>query len=408
MSSARLSDQGIRAATADGKRLEISDSACIGLTLRVTVNGVKTFAFRYRLGSETGRVTIGKYPTVSLADAREIAGEYRKAVAAGRPPQPFKPVGADDEGGQTFDEVAARYIEEYAKPNKSSWQNDEGYLKRPRAAWGKRQIATITDDDVAALLSKIAKTAPVSANRTQSVLHKMFVWAKEPGRKFVTVNPLADMPRQGKESKTKQQRVLSDDEIRTLWRGLEDPNLPAGPSVCRALKVILATMARPGMVSGMEIEELQNVGGRHPEWHLPPERMKSRRPFVVPLSRLAAGLIRESLADDGQPVVFPSDRSEDGKVARHSLSQATIKVCKYLGLAKFTPHDLRRTASTIARRAGAPREDVKALLDHTHADVTDVYDKYDMLAEKRAVVGIVERELVRILRQSKKPERKVA
>ena len=69
-------------------------------------------------------------------------------------------------------------------------------------------------------------------------------------------------------------------------------------------------------------------------------------------------------------------------------------------MAHFTAQDLRRTAATIARRAGAPRPDVKALLDHLQGDVTDVYDKYDMLPEKRRVVDILAAELRRIIDSS--------
>jgi hypothetical protein len=64
----------------------------------------------------------------------------------------------------------------------------------------------------------------------------------------------------------------------------------------------------------------------------------------------------------------------------------------------FTPHDLRRTAATIARRGGARREDVKALLDHLEGDVTATYDKYDMLTEKRAVANILAAELRKIVK----------
>jgi integrase len=63
----------------------------------------------------------------------------------------------------------------------------------------------------------------------------------------------------------------------------------------------------------------------------------------------------------------------------------------------FTPHDLRRTAATLARRCGAPRPDVKAMLDHIDGDVTAVYDKYDMLPEKRAVSILLSQELKKII-----------
>ena len=84
-------------------------------------------------------------------------------------------------------------------------------------------------------------------------------------------------------------------------------------------------------------------------------------------------------------------------IRRSALSQALndkpsekrVGVRSFLGLEHFTPHDLRRTAATIARRGGAPRTDVKAVLDHVDGDVTAVYDKYDMLPEKRAVANIL-------------------
>jgi integrase len=63
-----------------------------------------------------------------------------------------------------------------------------------------------------------------------------------------------------------------------------------------------------------------------------------------------------------------------------------IELVDKLGMEKWTPHDLRRTAATLARRHGVPRDHVRALLAHTEGDVTSIYDQYDMLAEKRAAV----------------------
>ena len=102
---------------------------------------------------------------------------------------------------------------------KSSWKNDKAYLKKPHAKWKRRIAAEITDDDVAELLEEIGTPAPVSANRTQSILHTLFSWAKEPGRKHVPTNPVADMRRRYRE--TPRERVLTDDEIKTLWWGLD-------------------------------------------------------------------------------------------------------------------------------------------------------------------------------------------
>jgi len=114
-------------------------------------------------------------------------------------------------------------------------------------------------------------------------------------------------------------------------------------------------------------------------------------------------------------VLFPSRFDSEGKVSirRDALSQALngkknekrrdgrredrIGIREFLKLDHFTGHDLRRTGATLARRAGAPRPDVKAMLDHINGDVTAIYDKYDMLEEKRAVVATLAGELRRVI-----------
>lgn len=160
----------------------------------------------------------------------------------------------------TFDQLADKYIAEYAiggptgikaveawrktgkwpavaKPNKSSWKNDVGALP----------ANSITEDDAADLLDEIAKTAPVGANRTQSILHTLFQWAKQPGtkaRKLVTSNPIADLSQRGGKEK-KRDRVLTDDEIKTLWWGLDREDLPADRQTALALKFILTNHGPP-------------------------------------------------------------------------------------------------------------------------------------------------------------------
>jgi integrase len=400
-----LTDTLVRAAKSDnGKhRLQITDARCQGLELRVSNTGTKSFAFKYRSkrDSRVVRLTLGSYPDLSLASARTMADQHRKLIADGGDPRDerraeiAKAVAKARGEGLTFDQVAEQYLEQYAKPFKLSWRNDESYLRRPRARWRKVPIGTITDDDVAKLLNDIAAEAPVSANRTQSILHKLFVWAKEPGRKYVAVNPLADMSRRAKE--TPKERVLDDSEIRTLWRRLDDPKLPAERSVALALKLILLTAARPGMVAGMTREELRGLDSKRPEWHLPGSRMKNGKSFIVPLSREAVAIIKEAMPDKDQAVVFQSRFHHRASIARHTLSQSLLDIVKYLGMKKFTPHDLRRTAATVARRNGVPRDDVTALLAHTKSDVTRVYDVYDMLDEKRAAVTALGRAISRIV-----------
>jgi integrase len=95
-------------------------------------------------------------------------------------------------------------------------------------------------------------------------------------------------------------------------------------------------------------------------------------------------------------VVFRSRFHNRASIARHTLSQSLLDIVRHLGMKKFTPHDLRRTAATVARSNGVPRDHVKALLAHVEGDVTAVYDQYDMLDEKREAVAALGRAISQI------------
>jgi integrase len=351
--------------------------------------------------------TLGSTDDVSLADARATVGDYHKLLAKGEDPRDHAPKAVrkkEEKAAILFATVADEYIEKYAKPNKDSWKNDFGYLERAKVWFEGKAIHKITDDDLAEFLDDVAEEAPVSANRTQSVLHTMFKWAKEPGRKYVQVNPMSDMARRGGKEK-RRDRFLSDDEIRTLWSGLDHPDVPCSRENALALKLILSTMVRPGQAAGALPAGLHDLHGKDPQWHLQTESVKKRREVIVPLNPVAISIIDEAKKDNEQVVLFPARRGDKAAMARHSLSQSLndkpsekrIGIRTFLKLKHFTPHDLRRTAATISRRAGAPRPDVKAMLDHLNGDVTAVYDKYDMLKEKTDVAKILGEELQRVL-----------
>jgi integrase len=394
-----------------GVRVEHWDAKTPGLCLRISAGGHASWSFRYR-PHDGGyqRHTLGAWPAVGLADARERVSQLRVEIFRGGDPQRDRMdrrAAADDV--LTFETVAQRYLDEYARRHKASWQNDQSYLKRPRAAWGKRAIASITDDDAATLLDKIATAAPVSANRTQSVLHKLFVWSKEPGRKFVTINPLADMRRRARE--TPKERVLSDDELRALWGVLDHPEFPAERPVAMALQALLLTGQRPGEVAGALRRELSKLSDpKNACWEIPAERTKARRAQIIPLAPMARELFRTAASEDGATGVFGSRYLQRDTLARHSLSRALQRAIERLkandrnaavrSLVEDppTPHDLRRTVATGLAALGIPREDRMAVLAHVSGDVHGkVYDKYERLKEKRVALEKWERHVATLI-----------
>lgn len=403
MATKALTDPFVRGASAPkGKRLELTDARCMGLTLRVTDAGSKTFYFTYwsPVLRKMARIRIGNYPDVTLAAARGKADEYRGLVAAGRDPQPEK-IEDRETAGATFKEVREKFIELYAKPRNKSWDQAERYLKRAGVEWDldRRPIKSITPRDIAKKLAEFAAKTPVAANRMHSHLHKMLRWARQPGQGYIEANPLADVDKPGKE--VAKDRLLDDQEIQTLWAGLDDPKLPCLRPIALALKMILLTAARPGMVAGMHRAELVNLDGEEPEWHLQGKRMKNALPFILPLSKTAVSIVKEAMPEEDQRVVFRSKFHDKASIERHSLSQAVIAICEHLNMEKWTPHDLRRTAATLAARAGADDSWVQALLSHIPPGVTKIYNRYDKLKEKRQAVDVLALQLSSILAKKK-------
>ena len=205
--TAALVDRLRRAPPRTPGRVEYWDSKTPGLCLRISATGAAAWTFRYRPRNGGGyqRVTLGAPPSVGLADAREHASRLRGEVAGGSDPQRERMAKRDAAANAfTFDRLAQRYLDEYAKPRKSSWRNDEIFLKRPRQAWGERDAATITRRDAIELLDEIKRTAPVSANRTHSVLVTLFNWAVED--QLLDATPIAGLKKRAVE-KTKDRTL---------------------------------------------------------------------------------------------------------------------------------------------------------------------------------------------------------
>ena len=158
-----------------------------------------------------------------LAKAREIANDARKTAAKGK--TPLAPQRCGSKKTNSYADVVALYYDAKLTALRSGDSTRKTLDRIGRIyGWNDRPLASITDDDAAAMLHDVAvrRGKKAMANRTKDVLHAMFKWAKQPGRKFVTVNPFADLPAPGG-AKVTRDRFLTVAEIRQLWRALDDP-----------------------------------------------------------------------------------------------------------------------------------------------------------------------------------------
>jgi len=371
-------------------RLELADAACRGLWLRVTATGTKSFAFRYRVrgARRVERLTLGKYPDVSLRDARARADKLRAQIAAGKNPSAQR----REASARSFAALAERYLTEHARRHKRAPAKDERNLRLhilPR--WANRDFASITRADVIALVEHLVSDGkPALANTVHGLISGIFSFAMDVD--LATANPAARLRKRGAERvKT---RVLSDGEIRLFWKRVIEP--PLSPTIGLALRVVLATGCRPGEAAGMAHSELEFDGRKPTGWTIPPGRSKNGRAHFVPLSPLASKLVAEAMAQGSRTFVFAS-RSMAGHVSNIILARAMARMPSLLldgqaGSESWkadppTAHDLRRSVATRLAAAGVRGEDVSAILGHARAGVTGKhYDHYDRADEKRAAL----------------------
>ena len=384
-------------------RVEISDNRCVGLCFRVTAGGVRSWSFRFRdpLTGKLTRATIGAYPDISLADAREAAGVMRAQVSKGGNPVEIKRQARAQSGGKTFQALADRYLALIRNPDserfkRSADQDDRNLKLHILPKWGKRQFAGITRGDVIELLDGlVAAGKPTLANRVHSLISAVFSFAVDVG--LMAGNPCARLRKRGAERTGK--RVLADDEIRLLWTIGAAP--PVSELVGLALRLILITGCRPGEVAGAQKGELASVNrDADAALVLPGERTKNKRPHLVPLSRLAVETIQRAkvLSGDDSTAVFASRIEDDAAIAGHSLATAMNRFAEQLDAKGDpvrkrwrddppTPHDLRRTFSTRLASLGVAKELRDRLLNHIGGDVESRhYNLHDYSEQKRAAL----------------------
>jgi integrase len=390
----RLTDSAIRSYQPRATQYSVGDAACPGLCVRITPKGVKSFAFAYRnkASRKVEWLTIGRYPDVALTRAREIANDARKTIANGGTPLAAKAQRADaGKKTKAYAEVVALYHDARLQSLRSGHRVHTTLQRIGRDyGWNDWPIAAISDDAAAAMLADIAnrRGRKAMANQAKHLLHAMFKWAKQPGRKFVSVNPFSDLPAP-RGPKNARDRFLSADEIRLVWHALDEPeHLGVSREAATALRLILATAARPGMVQrmvGAELRDLRGPSEHGPHWALPAARMKAGAAFITPLSGLALELIRPHLKTEADAPLFA--------LRRNDLHEAAKRIVAQLGMQRWTPHDLRRTAATILDRAGYSLEQIGALLAHTRKGVTAVYARWDKFDLRREMAIVIERSL---------------
>lgn len=447
MSGKKLTITAALCETRPAKRIKVYDKRCPGFYVSITPAGVATFYFKYwdRALDKQVPVRIGDYHPVHLTieQARTQAYDLKGRVGVGEDIAATARRAKAQQAqlsGKTVGDIITDYTdwmkEEVVKddgekrPRIESWSGTAAYLERfVRPALGSMVASEVENDHIAKLQEDIVrgkidghKPSLSSARNTRSACSGMFRWAAQAGRKFVKANPCHDLPPLDKEPG--RERVLSAVEIKTLWWGLDRPDLPCSRSIALALKFELVTMLRTKEFLQSEPSEFKALGTADAQFHIPLKRVKKRRTLVHPLSDLAQEIIDDAWKDKKQPYVFKgkyADKPLDDKALGHAVrgykddKGNVVKdgICEFLKMQHWTPHDLRRTAATLAGDLGFSDAEIGMCLDHrkdkgedSAATVTGVYVRSKRIDQKRKILDAVAAKLREIV--GKKPDNKRA
>ena len=380
-----------------------------GFAICVYPSGIKSFFFIYTLDGKRNSLALGSYPETTLSMAREAYGTAWKLYNDGKNPALLleeakevrrqAPIVAD---------LIDEYLERYAKIFKKTWAEDERILFREvLPVWGKRKLADIKKRDINLLLEGIVdRGTPGMANNTFKIIRKMMNYAVE--KDILPYSPAFGVKLPAPQNT--RERVLSQEEIKVLWKSLESASMEK--VTMKALKLVLVTAQRSGEVVGLHTSE---IDGRW--WTIPSERSKNGKAHRVYLTDKALELIGDTKENR---YVFPCPHKEKGKsIHRHALSRSVKRNLAWplfnkdgkphldsdgnqatenrLGVDCFTPHDLRRTAATFMAQQGFMDEVIDAVLNHSKQGVIKVYNLYRYCKEKQQALESWERMLNNIL-----------
>ena len=344
--------------------LEIFDLGYPGLALRIGHGGAKSFELFYRVDGKLKRQGLGRWPEVSLSRARETWRRTREAISNGE-----RPAGTRD-GALLFESVVEEWLKRDQAKNKPSsfYQVTRAVENDLLPAWRGRSVDQITKTDVIALLDTIEdRGAPVMASLVARYVRRFFRWCIE--RDLIEVDPTQGLPRGG--NGKSRDRVLSDDELRKVWRatiglfGL-------------ATRLLILTGARREEVTQLRWSEIEGDTIK-----LEGVRTKNGEPHDIPLSVPA----RELLA--GLPRIGDFVFSIDGERPIRGWSQAKAKLDEACGVSSWRLHDIRRTVATGCQRLSVPLPVTEAILGHTagsRGGIVGVYQRHTYAEEKQAAL----------------------
>ena len=341
--------------------------------------GGVVWRYRYRLNGKYEKLTLGKYPALTLKNARLKRDEAAQQVAMGESPakkrQQAKMAGAED---ATVADFAKRFFKDIQSRDRKDVTMPRRYLEKDILPHiGSKPVRDITAEDVRSVIwRKKEQGFDTAAGQVRGLLKRMFDYALTCG--LIQVNPVMALPMRHVYRAAARDRALTPDEIKLFLRAMQTSNIRRQFKI--AFQLILVTLVRK---SELMLAQWKDVHLDESEWHIPVENSKTGKPHIVYLSTQAQTLFKELKQLAGSSDwVLPGRGTLAKPFANNALNQALKVSLQGQEIPAFTIHDLRRTASTLLHEQGWPSDVVEKALNHTIGGVRGVYNRAEQRREK--------------------------
>ncbi|TRO23093.1 DUF4102 domain-containing protein [Ectopseudomonas mendocina] len=378
-----LSDSAIKTAKPKEKLYKLTDGQ--GLYLEIKPNGSKLWRFKYRFdGKDMTPLSFGAYPDLSLVKARQKRTEARELLAQGVDPSAEKKAAkqAQRADGVTFETLAREW---YAY-NAPRWAESTAYKAKLYMendlipGIGARPVKAITRPELVELVRKVeARGTLNAAGKIRQWLHQIFRFGLAKG--VVEANPATDLDVVAAPAKAVRHHPhVAFAELPELLEKLEAAKLH---NLTRwAIRLLILTAVRPGELRAAPWAEFDLDAAT---WTIPSERMKARRPHVVPLPRQAVAILRQLHETTGSyALLFPGQQDSTRPMSENTINKA-LRLLGYEG--RQTGHGFRHLLSTELNGRGYNRDWIERQLAHGDTDeIRDTYNHATYLEQRREMM----------------------
>lgn len=377
-----LTDSAIKAAKAQDKPYKLTDGQ--GLYLEVMPGGSKLWRLKYRYADKEKRLALGAYPAVPLQQARQRRAEAREQLANGVDPGAQKK--ADKQAQQATETTFEKLAREWYAYNAPRWAESTAYKAKLYLdndlipGIGARPVKAITRPELVELVRKVeARGTLNAAGKIRQWLHQIFRYGLASGA--VDNNPATDLDVVAAPAKAPRHHPhVSFAELPELLGKLDAARINT-LTRC-AIRLLLLTAVRPGELRAAPWAEFDLDGAT---WTIPKQRMKARRPHVVPLPRQAVEILRQLQEITGDyPLLFPGQQNAERPMSENTINKA-LRLMGYEG--RQTGHGFRHLLSTELNGRGYNRDWIERQLAHGDADeIRDTYNHATYLEQRREMM----------------------